>query len=559
MLTELRITNFAVIERLSLTLDSGFTVLTGETGTGKSLLIDAVALLVGGRASTDQIRFGEDEAQLEASFEIPPTHPLLQRLRAREILGPQDSQLIIRRFIARSGRNRVYLNGALSPVHALEEFAGTLIDIHGQHDQQSLLSTSAQLEVLDAFGRLLELRFQYRSTYRDWVRFREERAELAVRLQQRAQQEDLLRFQQQELDEASCRIGEEELLQAERNRLGSSRRLTELASEAQERIQDDTLGILANLVSTERVLGELSQIDPEMQGTVRFISEAKVLLKEVADSLRGYAEGLDSDPMRLSAIEDRLAVIRKMKKKYGGTIEAVLETHTRVKQELEQLRAADGELDRYDRLIKEQERNVSVLARALSDKRADAAQRLTKLVDKELNALKMGSVRFLVRVMPSGPNEVWGPDGADHVEFLLSTNAGEPLRPMARVASGGELSRVMLALKSVLADVDHVPVLIFDEIDTGVGGAVAVTIGKRLRELGRYHQVLCITHLPQVASQAQHHFSVEKSEVKGRTLTTVRSLTRMSREGEIARMLGGERITQKTRSAAAELIAGAPE
>lgn len=559
MLTELRITNFAVIERLSLTLDSGFTVLTGETGTGKSLLIDAVALLVGGRASTDQIRFGEDEAQLEASFEIPPTHPLLQRLRAREILGPQDSQLIIRRFIARSGRNRVYLNGALSPVHALEEFAGTLIDIHGQHDQQSLLSTSAQLEVLDAFGRLLELRFQYRSTYRDWVRFREERAELAVRLQQRAQQEDLLRFQQQELDEASCRIGEEELLQAERNRLGSSRRLTELASEAQERIQDDTLGILANLVSTERVLGELSQIDPQMQGTVRFISEAKVLLKEVADSLRGYAEGLDSDPMRLSAIEDRLAVIRKMKKKYGGTIEAVLETHTRVKQELEQLRAADGELDRYDRLIKEQERNVSVLARALSDKRADAAQRLTKLVDKELNALKMGSVRFLVRVMPSGPNEVWGPDGADHVEFLLSTNAGEPLRPMARVASGGELSRVMLALKSVLADVDHVPVLIFDEIDTGVGGAVAVTIGKRLRELGRYHQVLCITHLPQVASQAQHHFSVEKSEVKGRTLTTVRSLTRMSREGEIARMLGGERITQKTRSAAAELIAGAPE
>lgn len=559
MLTELRITNFAVIERLSLTLDSGFTVLTGETGTGKSLLIDAVALLVGGRASTDQIRFGEDEAQLEASFEIPPTHPLLQRLRAREILGPQDSQLIIRRFIARSGRNRVYLNGALSPVHALEEFAGTLIDIHGQHDQQSLLSNSAQLEVLDAFGRLLELRFQYRSTYRDWVRFREERAELAVRLQQRAQQEDLLRFQQQELDEASCRIGEEELLQAERNRLGSSRRLTELASEAQERIQDDTLGILANLVSTERVLGELSQIDPEMQGTVRFISEAKVLLKEVADSLRGYAEGLDSDPMRLSAIEDRLAVIQKMKKKYGGTIEAVLETHTRVKQELEQLRAADGELDRYDRLIKEQERNVSVLARALSDKRADAAQRLTKLVDKELNALKMGSVRFLVRVMPSGPNEVWGPDGADHVEFLLSTNAGEPLRPMARVASGGELSRVMLALKSVLADVDHVPVLIFDEIDTGVGGAVAVTIGKRLRELGRYHQVLCITHLPQVASQAQHHFSVEKSEVKGRTLTTVRSLTRMSREGEIARMLGGERITQKTRSAAAELIAGAPE
>ncbi|MGE3976318.1 MAG: DNA repair protein RecN [Nitrospira sp.] len=559
MLTELRITNFAVIERLSLTIDSGFTVLTGETGTGKSLLIDAVALLIGGRASSDQIRFGEDEAQLEASFEIPLTHPFLQRLRAREILGPQDSQLIIRRIIARSGRNRVYLNGVLSPAHMLEEFAGTLIDIHGQHDQQSLLSTSAQLEVLDAFGRLLELRSQYRSTHRDWVRFREERAALAARLQQRAQQEDLLYFQRQELEEAGCRIGEEESLQAERHRLGSSRRLAELASEAQERVHDDTHGILANLVSMERTLAELSQIDPEMNGTVRFAAEAKVLLKEVADSLRRYVEGLDSDPMRLSAIDDRLAVIQRMKKKYGGTIEAVLQTHHRVKQELEQLQGADSELDRYDHLIEEQQRNVSELARALSEKRAEAAQRLTKLVSKELDALKMGSVRFLVQVMPSGSVDVYGPDGSDRVEFLLSANAGEPLKSLSRVASGGELSRVMLALKSVLADVDHVPVLIFDEIDTGVGGAVAATIGKRLKELGRYHQVLCITHLPQVASQAQHHFSVEKSEVKGRTVATVRLLTGVSREGEIARMLGGERITQKTRSAAAELIAGAPE
>ncbi len=559
MLTELRITNFAVIERLSLTIDSGFTVLTGETGTGKSLVIDAVALLIGGRASSDQIRFGEEEAQLEASFEIPLTYPLLQRLRGQEILGPHDSQLIIRRIITRSGRNRVYLNGVLSPVHVLEEFAGTLIDIHGQHDQQSLLSTFAQLEVLDAFGRLLEFRSQYRSTHRDWVRFREERAELAASLQQRAQQEDLLRFQQKELDEAGCRIGEEESLQAERHRLGSSRRLAELVSEAQERIHDDTHGILVNLVSMERTLAELSQIDPEMDGTVRFASEAKVLLKEVADSLRSYAEGLDSDPMRLSAIDDRLAVIQKMKKRYGGTIEAVLQTHHRVKHELEQLQGADSELNRYDHLIEEQQRNVSELARALSEKRAEAAQQLTKLVGKELNALKMGSVRFLVQVMPSGSDELYGPDGADRVEFLLSANVGEPLKPMSRVASGGELSRVMLALKSVLADVDHVPVLIFDEIDTGVGGAVAATIGKRLRELGRYHQVLCITHLPQVASQAQHHFSVEKSEVKGRTVATARSLTGMSREGEIARMLGGERVTQKTRSAAAELIAGALE
>lgn len=559
MLTELRITNFAVIEHLSLNMDSGFTVLTGETGTGKSLLIDAVALLVGGRASGDQIRFGEDEAQLEASFEIPPAHPLLQQLRTQAVLGPSDSQLIIRRIIARSGRNRVYLNGILSPVHMLEEFAGTLVDIHGQHDQQSLLAGAAQLEVLDAFGRLLELRAHYQSIHREWVRSREERAALAVALQQRAQQEDLLGFQQQELQEASCRLGEEELLQTERHRLGASRRLAELVSDAQERIQGDADGILVNLVSMERVLGELIQIDPAMEETGRLAAEAKVLLKEVADSIRGYAEGLNADPLRLNVIEDRLAVIQRVKKKYGGTIETVLETQHRVKQELEQLRVADSEIDRYDRLVEGHQQTLSALARSLSEKRMKAAKRLTTLVDKELSALKMGSVRFLVQVRPCEPNEGYGPDGADRVEFLLSTNAGEPLKPISRVASGGELSRVMLAVKTVLAEVDHVPILIFDEIDTGVGGAVAATIGKRLRELGQYHQVFCITHLPQVASQAQHHFCVEKSEVKGRTVATLRSLTGISREGEIARMLGGERITSKTRSAAAELIAGASE
>ena len=385
---------------------------------------------------------------------------------------------------------------------------------------------------------------------------REKRTALAITLQQRAQQEDLLSFQQQELHEAACRLGEEELLQAERHRLGASRRLAELASEAQERIQGDADGILVNLVLMERVLGELAQIDPAMEGTGRLASEAKVLLKEVADSIRGYAEGLEADPLRLSVIEDRLAVIQKMKKKYGGTIEAALETQARVKQELDQLRVVDSEIDRYDRLVGEQQQTLSALARSLSGKRAEAANRLTTLVGKELRALKMVSVRFLVQFMPCEPDEGYGPDCADRVEFLLSTNAGEPLTPISRLASGGQLSRVMLAVKSVLADVDHVPVLIFDEIDTGVGGAVAATIGKRLRELGRYHQVLCITHLPQVASQAQHHFSVEKLEVKGRTVATVRLLTGISREGEIARMLGGERITAKTRSAAAELIAG---
>ena len=559
MLTELRITNFAVIEQLSLEIDSGFTVLTGETGTGKSLLIDAVALLVGGRVSSEQVRFGEDEAQLEAVFEIPPAHPILPRLRAQEILGPNDSQLIVRRTIARSGRNRVYLNGVLSPAHTLEEFAGTLIDIHGQHDQQSLLSSAAQLEVLDAFGRLHDLRSHYRSSHQEWTKSRQKRAELAATNDQRMQQHDLLNFQQQELDQAACRLGEEEGLQAERQRLASSHRLAELVSEAQAQLQADGQGILAKLALVERALGELAQLDSEMRGTTGLVSESRVLMKEVTDGLRGYVEGLEADPSRLTTIEDRLAVIQRMKKKYGGTIEAVLATQNRVKEELERLSRSGSELEQYDRLIHEQQQVVAKLARQLSGKRTEAAKSLTKLVGKDLEALRMGPVKFLVRIEPVEPGEAYGPDGVDRVEFLLSTNSGEPLKPMARVASGGELSRVMLALKSVLADVDRVPVLIFDEIDTGVGGTVAATIGKRLRALGQYHQVLCITHLPQVASQAEHHVCIEKSEVKGRTVAKARVLVGASRESEIARMLGGERVTQKTRATAAELLAGAEE
>lgn len=557
MLTELRITNFAVLEQLALTLNAGFTVFTGETGAGKSLLIDALSLLVGGRASSDQIRFGADEAQLEASFQIPSDHPIGRKLREQGILGKEDPQLVIRRVIARSGRNRVYLNGVMSPVHVLEEFGGTLLDIHGQHDQQSLLSSQTQLDALDAFGRLHAVREQYRMAYGEWARLRQEREALAGRIQQAAQREDYLAFQKQELDDAALTLGEEEALQGERRRLGSSQRLNELAAEVQERIHGEQVGVLANLLLVERALGELAQIDPDMQGTGRLAADAKVLVREVADCLRGYADRLDGDPIRLAAIEDRLALIQKLKKKYGGTVEAVLETHRRVREELEGLQHSDEQLERYDRLIREGAREVARTAKELTDKRTDAAKRMTKSVRRELDALKMGQTQFTVQVLTGEGEQAYGTEGADRAEFVLSTNVGEPLKPLSRVASGGELSRVMLALKSALAGVDRVPVMIFDEIDTGVGGAVAAAIGKRLKDLGRYHQVLCVTHLPQVASQADHHWCVEKSQVKSRTKTSVRLLTGIEREGEIARMLGGATVTKKVRETAAELIAGA--
>ncbi len=555
MLTELRIVNFAVIEQLTLAFDQGFTILTGETGAGKSLLIDAIALLVGGRASADQIRFGADEAHLEAAFHIPATHPLLGRLREQGILNPDESQFIIRRILSRSGRNRVYLNGSLTPLHVLEALGGTLVDIHGQHEQQSLLAAATQLAAVDTFGNLNSLRDKYQAVHEAWTASCRMRDELTVRHQNRAQREDLLRFQERELEEAGLRTGEEEALQADRRRLGSSQRLGELTAEAQSRMGVDGQGVLPDLALIERMVGELAQIDPEMDEAKRLASEAKVLAKEVAARLRDYADRLDTDPARLTAIEDRISLIQKIKKKYGGTVDAALDAYRRIREELQGWEQSEASREQVDRLIAEQRQAMIRLGRQLSSKRAEAAKRITKAVRGELDALKMEQTKFAVQVVSGEGEDACGATGMDQAEFLLSANPGEPLKPLSRVASGGELSRVMLALKTVLAEVDQVPVLVFDEIDTGVGGAVASAIGKRLRVLGRLHQVLCITHLPQVASQAAHHWCVEKAERGGRTATSVRVLKGIHREHEIARMLGGLSVTQKTRATAAELIA----
>jgi len=559
MLTELRIVNFALLEELSLRFEPGFTVLTGETGAGKSLLIDAISLLVGGRASADQIRFGTEEASLEAAFHLPDRHPLQARLRDQGILGPADSELVVRRVIARSGRNRVYLNGTMSSLHALEELGGTLVDLHGQHDQQSLLATATQRSVVDAFGNLQERGAAYQQGYEAWKATCEERDRLIRESQHRTQRVELLKFQCTELDEAALREGEDEELQNERRRLSSSQQIGALAAEAMERVNADGQGILAQLALTERALGQLLLIDSTVGELTRMTLEAKVVLKEMAGQLRDYAERVEADPARLGVIEDRLAVIQKLKKKFGGSLADVLEAHLKIKDELEQLEGSDEQLGKLHHRTNEQQADLAFQARQLFLKRGEAAKRMAKVVRQELEALKMGQTVFEIHVTADSGEPEFGPDGIDQVEFRLSTNAGEPVKPLSKVASGGELSRVMLALKTVLAERDHVPVLIFDEIDTGVGGAVAAAIGKRLRGLGRYHQVFCITHLPQVAAQGQQHLCVEKLQEGNRTATTVHALTGQGRENEIARMLGGLTVTKKVRETAAELIADAGE
>ncbi|HKQ36405.1 MAG TPA: DNA repair protein RecN [Nitrospiraceae bacterium] len=557
MLAELRIVNFALIEQLSLQFQSGFTVLTGETGAGKSLLIDAIALLVGGRASTDQIRSGEDEAQLEAGFHLPDTHPLLQHLRSQDIIGRNESDLILRRVLSRSGRHRVYVNGSLCPLRVLEELGGTLVDIHGQHEQQSLLATAKQLDALDGFGRLYELRRKYEQAYLGWRELRAKLDVLQRDVADRTRRESLLRFQVQEIEQAGLLPDEEEQLRSERQRLVHAYRLRELAHEAHVELQEDEQAVLTRLGRISRAIGELAQTDPTMGDCEQAVAESTIQLKELAGRLRDYAQQLEADPDRQVVVEDRLDLIQRLRKKYGGSVEAVVATGRLAQEELQVLDNHEERTAELTGLLDEEARRLHTLAQQLSKKRIDAAKRMTVLVGVELAALKMEQAIFQVTVSSDESAEGLGPAGRDRVEFLLSSNPGEPPRPLGRVASGGELSRIMLALKTVLAEMDQVPVLVFDEIDTGVGGAVAAAMGTRLRKLGSFHQVFCITHLPQVASQAEHHLLVEKGLESQRTSTSVRALKGMGREEEIARMLSGPTITKKVRETAAELIAGA--
>ncbi|MEW6544418.1 MAG: DNA repair protein RecN [Nitrospirota bacterium] len=552
MLTELRISNFALIDSLSLEFAEGFHVLTGETGAGKSILVDAIALLVGGRAGGDLIRTDAEEAVLEAAFVLPAASPLLAPLRESGSLASGESELIIRRVLSRTGRNRVYLNGHLTPLHVLQSLAGTLIDIHGQHEQQSLLSAEAQLEALDCFGRLKDLRANYAAQYERWRTSQRELEEATRLAADRAAREEFLRFQAKELEEARVQPGEEETLLADRRRLSHVQRLGELSGESYSLVYGGEASVLAMLASVAQRLKELSAIDPDAAEWAELCDGAAVQVRELAQRLRDYQKQLDRDPDRLGQVEERLDLLQRLKKKYGGTIETLLTRAAEVKREIEALGSDESRLAGLRDRVAENRQRVSALALQLSEGRARAAKSLETRLKEELAALKMERTRIKIAVVRE--EEGLGPSGYDRVEYLFSANQGEPLQPLARVASGGELSRVMLALKTVLAEADRVPVLIFDEVDSGVGGAVAAVMGRRLQALAAYHQVFCITHLPQIASQAGTHFLVEKSVVKKRTVTTARRLDDTARHEEIARMLGGLAITSAVRQTAAEML-----
>ena len=552
MLRELRIRNFAVIEAVTVPFGPGLNVLTGETGAGKSILIDAILLIRGARAQTDIIRTDQESAAVEAVFDVAPPAPAAAVLDEAG-LAAEEGQVVIRRELARSGRHRAFINDSPVTVALLERLGDHLVEIHGQHEHQRLLEPASQLELLDRFAdadepreRVADLVAKYRAA-RDEV----ERARASER--GRAQREDLLRFQVGELDAARLRPGEEEALRAERRRLQNAERLAGGLASVQALLDEDAEAVASRLAQAVRLLQDLARLDPEFATPVEALDGARAHVEDALGAVRALRDRLAVEPGRLEAVDERLDALTRLKRKYGETEEAMLAFRAEAARELDRLARHDELTAASERTLGELRAELGAAAEALADRRAAAARRLATEVQREIRALGMERAVFEVAHERLALEEV-SPRGLDRVEFRLSTNPGEALRPLARVASGGELSRIMLAVKAVLAKADRVPTLIFDEVDAGIGGRVAGVVAQKLATAAEGRQVLCVTHLPPIAARAHHHVRVEKRVRAGRTRVGVAPLDGAARVEEIARMLAGEVVTDTARGHARELL-----
>lgn len=554
MLRELLISNFALFDQLQLEFAPGFIVFTGETGAGKSLVVDALALLLGGRAVGEQIRRDAEEASLEAVFSVSTTLVVQNWLTSLDLVTSDRDELLIRRVLSRSGKNRAYINGTATPLHRLQELGQLLLDIHGQHDQQSLLVPRVQLDLVDAFGGLVPIRGDYETAFRLWKTQQEELDGLREHSKNRASREEFLQFESAELTNAQLIAGEEDVLLQEYRRLQNSETLSDLSNQAYALLYEQESSILSHLQNLTRVIQELKNIDPAAKPWSDMVEGASAQMEELAHTCRDYREGIEHDPQRLGAIDERLALLQRLKKKYHETLDGLIEKRDTIMTELSQLSDLDHHLEALEERVKCSLQEALKKANALSVARKKVAQNLQQRVMKELADLKMEHTRFQVQFGEFSVESPMSGTGMDRVEYLFCANPGEPLQPLGRVASGGELSRLMLAMKTVLADVDQVPVLVFDEIDTGVGGDVAAVMGQRLLALGLSHQVFCLTHLPQIASQGMQHFRVEKVVDHNRTTTSVVPLDPAERKNEIARMLGGDQPTDTVKKAASEML-----
>ncbi|HEV8618802.1 MAG TPA: DNA repair protein RecN, partial [Candidatus Udaeobacter sp.] len=550
VLTLLRIKNLALVEELEWEIAPGFSAVTGETGAGKSIIIGALQLLLGERADKSLIRTGADSCTVEAIW----TGNDLQKLNPQLVEGgiePCANDLIIKRSFSAAGGTRQFINGSPTTLSILKSLGDDLVDLHGPHDHQSLLSPETQLALLDSFARAEEQLDEYRKHYRQLQTLLAEHAALNTAESAREQELDLLHHQINEITAANLVAAEEEEIDKRYKLASNSKRLIELASAVANKLSEADDSVLSQLAETQRLLRELEKIDSSIAELSSTHSASVVELSEIARSLSVYAEKLDLDPQQLAALEQRVSLFETLKRKYGGSIADVIAFGERAAERMRKIEGRDAELERLAKEIENVRAQMNRAGEALRKLRTKAAPKLSETIRRNLRDLGFRQSEFEAKLDPLDEPR---PNGFDAVELLFSPNPGEPLKPLRAIASSGEISRLMLAIKSALAAHDAIPLLVFDEIDTNVGGEIAHAVGAKMQTLGRDHQVICITHLPQVAATASSHFVVTKEVVRGRTYSQLRWISGKGRQDEIARMLGGK--SESALQLAASLLKG---
>jgi DNA repair protein RecN (Recombination protein N) len=561
MLRELRIKNFAVIDEVALDLGPGLNVVTGETGAGKSIVLNALGLISGNRGSSDIIRHKEDEASVEALFEsMPPS--LRERLKEAGYDG--EDEWVIKRIVSRSGKNRIYVNGSFCPLALLSEVGSSTVHIYGQHEHHTLLKPETHLALLDAFGGLKgnsdEMGCKFRTLASAWESLKGAR-EL---LERRRREKELLEAQAGEIAASRLSPEEEEDLQAKKNILIHAERLYQGCLEGEELLYEGEDALVGRLGKYVTKLRELANIDGGLKNSVELLESSLAQLQEATSEIRRYADRVHFEPGALEQLEDRLAEIHRLKRKYNGSVDDILHRQREFEEELVALDRGEEEIPVLERAFERARRSAWEAAEALSLERRRTAKKFKREMEKEVRALGMAETVFEARFLGGEEKEDQPPflvggrkisdRGVDEIEFYFSPNPGEPVKPLAKIASGGELSRLMLAVKALVLTPGDIPTLLFDEVDAGIGGSVAEIVGKKLKQVASSHQVICVTHLPQIAALADSHYVVRKEVLKGRTFTEVKKLTDKERIAEVARMLGGVKITDKTRRHAEEMV-----
>lgn len=537
ILSSLRIRNLALVDELEWALGRGFTAITGETGSGKSIIVGALKLLLGERADKSLIRTGEEQCTVEGVFELDDTAALDEELEAQGLERCADGLLILKRVFSASGTNRQFVNCSATTLAVLKTIAAPLVDLHGPHDHQSLLSNERQLELLDSFAGAAKERAKYADAYRSMTATRTELETLSHSESALEREIDLLRHQVVEIEAAALNPEEEETLLPRYQRASGGQRLLELATQLDQRLGGEQDAVLSSLRETQRLCHELERIDPAAAEFAEAHQRAVVELEELARTVQRYAEGLDLDPQQIAQLEERVSVIESLKRKYGRTVPDVIAFGKEAAERLQRIESRGEELARLERELDEARKAVEKAGKALSQKRRAALPKLAQRVKTELRGLGFKKSEFEVTL--SG-HAAPGASGLEGTEFLIGPNPGEPLKPLKAIASSGEISRLMLAIKTALAAEDTVPLMIFDEIDANVGGEIAHAVGARMRSLGEQHQVLAITHLPQVAAAAGAQFQVTKEYSGQRTFSRLIPVEGKARTEEIARMLGGK-------------------